>query len=404
MKLDEDFKKFVASNRKATFKEKANSIITTVQRKISFNKTMVEVGVQAAKALVVFSINKNPLSLLQGAFEITKAAIDTNNFYPDTYFTESKGWKLLSVNGLTFDGMFTSVLTKYDQIPLNFQYQGDVVTALVNLPIGQISYLRYPDGKECIYYQFNFLQQDILLDFLVAKKLSELQTNVISIVANKASEDSPTKSINLVSEKIFPIQSIKSKFYKKYITRCLDLGINRALLFYGPPGTGKTTLSQTIIQELGFRTLKFRYSDSFDFNTFCFIVRNFKIEAVLIDDFDQVEAKNELLEFLEILRKETKLVIGLVNSLKGFHPAIIRPGRFDEVIIIDALEPEIVNELLGDLVERFATKVSSWPVAYINELVFRSKLLTSEQLDAAYLELDERVKNQLKELKDGKDE
>ena len=126
----------------------------------------------------------------------------------------------------------------------------------------------------------------------------------------------------------------------------------------------------------------------------------FGIEAVIINDFDQFDDSNKLLEFLEFLTKNTKLMIYTVNSLKEFLPAILRPGRVDEIIKIDALEMETVRELLGELSNRYADKVASWPIAYVNELVKRSKLVNDDHLDEVCNELNERVNSQLEALKE----
>ncbi len=155
------------------------------------------------------------------------------------------------------------------------------------------------------------------------------------------------------------------------------------------------TLSQTIVSKLNLRTLKFRFNGNYNYNFFQFIIKNFNIDAVILDDFDQIDNSHQLLELMEMLHRETKLVIALVNSLYDFHPALLRPGRIDEIRKIDSLEECVVKELLGDLFDKYNEKVRQWPVAYINELVARSKILTEEELDASLEELTERVAAQL---------
>ena len=179
----------------------------------------------------------------------------------------------------------------------------------------------------------------------------------------------------------------------------LDRGISRSLIFCGLPGVGKTTLAQTIINQLDFRTLKFKYQTGLNFSLMQFIIEVFKIDAVIIDDFDQVGDSVQMLEFLEIIKRKTKLVIGLANSLKKFHPAILRPGRFDQIVRVDCLEEQTIRDIMGDLYSSYGQKVKKWPVAFINELCIRHEV-NPDQLENDYTELNTRVLKQLADLSD----
>jgi len=361
---------------------------------IMHNKDKIEIGFNIAKALTLFAVHKTPFALVEGAFNIVCDIAGKNTRYPQDYFNSNNGWRLLF--STEWRGVFTKILAKYPSHNLTFDFDKSSTVQVIDLPIGKVGYHKN-HYDEVVYFNEKDASEKEFSDFLINEKIDELKSNVISINLKSEHEMS---SINLVAEKTFPIQSAKSQFYTDYITKCFDLNLNRSIIFYGPPGTGKTTLAHTIITNLGLKTMIFRWTPSFNLESFLLIMRQFNIEAVIIDDFDQINTSNTLLGFLELLKKEVKVVIALVNSLKEFHPAILRPGRFDEIIKVDALDSKVIKSVLGDLSTEYYMKVKHWPIAYINELVIRSTLVSDPKILKKYhTELESRVKKQLDSLK-----
>ena len=168
------------------------------------------------------------------------------------------------------------------------------------------------------------------------------------------------------------------------------------ILLVGPPGTGKSTMAQAIIRQLGYRTLRLCVEDITEryVPSIMECVRIFRPDAIIIDDFDRCDhgAQRALLELSEWFLSKARLTIVTVNDKGALDQALIRPGRFDEIITIRQLDKNSIIALLGgqasdDLVER----VGAWPVAYINE--YRKRLLFMSQEDAAASieELQQRV-------------
>lgn len=397
MSLDKDFKKFVVEkedkNQKG-FKLFVKELQSKAQKFIVENKNHIEIGVDVAKTLTSFAINKTPFALVEGLFSTLNTYALNKSFYAHDFFSEINGWRDLKENNIGFEGIFTSVMKRFPFETYKFDHDPANFCKVVDLGVFKLGYITSA-AQEFIFYKFNENNRDAVLDFLVKEKLKDLNTNVISVEFKGVIG----AGLNLIPEVTFPIASARADYYSSYIKKCMELGISRSIIFNGPPGTGKTTLAQTIIHNTGLRTLKFRFSPHYNFNIFAFIVRNFGIEAVIIDDFDQIGERDDLFEFLEMLKKETKLVIGLANSLHEFHPALLRPARFDEIKTIDALDLELVQNLLGDLSNKYLHKVKRWPVAYINELVTRSRLQTPQDLEKSYRELNSRVNKAIATIK-----
>jgi SpoVK/Ycf46/Vps4 family AAA+-type ATPase len=184
------------------------------------------------------------------------------------------------------------------------------------------------------------------------------------------------------------------------VKKFIDAGMGRSMLFYGPPGSGKSCMSHSIMKEFNFRTLVFSASyDLNKMNTLEHIVELFGVEALIIDDLDQLGDTGKLLDLLELLNRKLKLVIGIANSLEPFHPAVLRPGRFDEVVLVDELDEEYIAEVLGKLSKTYLPLVKHWPIAYINELCKRSQFDKGAKLKKHYEELNERVLDQLAVLR-----
>lgn len=143
-------------------------------------------------------------------------------------------------------------------------------------------------------------------------------------------------------------------------------GESRKLLYYGPPGTGKTTLARRIGHKVGGnRVLRIESSamSRVGDNLIAKYVAMLSPRVIVIDDLDRnAHYTNTLLHYLEKVDRDSDLksvvVIGTVNSIDELDPALLRPGRFDEVHEIDVPSPEQTSRVIRHYLEKYGIDVS----------------------------------------------
>jgi cell division protease FtsH len=151
----------------------------------------------------------------------------------------------------------------------------------------------------------------------------------------------------------------------------LGARVPKGILLYGPPGTGKTLLAKAIANEAGAKF--YMQSASAFVEMFAGLgaarIRKLFEEArknapaiVFIDELDAVGAArtgqgfnreqdqtlNQLLVELDGFEERAQVVVmGASNRLQDLDPALLRPGRFDRQVLIDAPDLAGREEILG---------------------------------------------------------
>ncbi|MCX5740873.1 MAG: AAA family ATPase, partial [Proteobacteria bacterium] len=163
-----------------------------------------------------------------------------------------------------------------------------------------------------------------------------------------------------------------------------------------PPGTGKSMAIRWLVGELGLTSVRIdlavlarlhgygSVSVSTSLET---LLRLLQPQAMILDDLDRITITGSLLAFLELAQRTCKVVIASANSVEKLLGAALRPGRFDDIIRIDRLDPDVLRRLLADDVDLF-DRLVALPAAYVVEFVKRRRVLGRA---AALVELDELV-------------
>src|SRR3954447_21261699 len=151
----------------------------------------------------------------------------------------------------------------------------------------------------------------------------------------------------------------------------LGAKVPKGILLHGPPGTGKTLLAKAVARESG--ATFFSQSASSFIEMFAGLgaarIRRLFKEArehapaiIFIDELDAVGAHrtghgfnreqdqtlNQLLVELDgFVERDQVVVMGASNRLQDLDPALLRPGRFDRQVMIDAPDLAGREEILG---------------------------------------------------------
>lgn len=196
-----------------------------------------------------------------------------------------------------------------------------------------------------------------------------------------------------VDDAFHPLPSAKATEYASYLRRCLDADVPRSVMLYGPPGTGKSTMARTLVENLGLHSFRVRIEDvrSLENSTLFEAITIFQPEAVILDDFDRADGQAALLETLEFFQRHVKLVVATVNNKNNLDEALLRPGRFDELVLVDHMDEAVIRHMLGEYADGY-DDVKDWPIAFIQEYKQRRRFMDSAEAASSMAELAKRVK------------
>lgn len=180
----------------------------------------------------------------------------------------------------------------------------------------------------------------------------------------------------------------------------LAAGQARSYLLAGPPGTGKSVAIRWLIDALELRSIRIDlgvlarvhggHSPELvgSLETMLSVLQP---RAMVLDDLDRITVTAPLLAFLELAQRICMVVVASANSTSAMMGALLRPGRFDEIVQVDRLDPAVLQTLLADDVDLCA-RFAELPAAYVVEFAKRRRVLGREQALAEVDELIERAR------------
>jgi GTPase SAR1 family protein len=335
-------------------------------------------------------------SIINGAntiFSIGKALSTHSEVWADEYF-EASEWTMLFKRD--FSSIIIPHLLKFDCTTIKASNESSQIkiSKVDGIEIGWIH-------RQKMQYDTEVYVKDIA-DYDRAKQLitnilwKEFGGNSIVIRKKKSSEASyniPRTSFD-IDDNVVALPSKKAEEISTTLKKYCEKKINRSIMLYGPPGTGKSTMARKVIADLNMRSLRIRVEDISDFSNSVLkdAISLFKPDAIILDDFDRVDNQSSLFEMLEFFEKTVKVIFATVNEKQRLDIALLRPGRFDELILIDRLDDEVVKKVLGEYQDAFQ-KVKDWPIIFIEEYVKRRKVLSKEEAEKSIVELAVRVRD-----------
>lgn len=355
-------------------------------------KRLFRVGTEMFNALQPFVEKQTPLNALRSAFHVGKVIIDDLEVWPDDYFDDS--WET------PYPQDFNRILLRalhgkpYKIVRTSDESLCIHIVQLEDVKIGYIVNTK-SNFVPTIYVQANKVDR---ARELIKKELWRIlkDDNVVLRYDRRKNSHTDNDALSLDADDAFrPMPSKIADHYSSYLKKCIDAGIPRSVMLYGPPGTGKSTLARSIVDSLKMRSFRIRVEDigSLESASVFEAISIFEPDAVILDDFDRSSAQASLLETLEFFQRHVKLVIATVNDRYRLDEAILRPGRFDELIHVKNLDDDVIKTVLGEEYKDAFDTVKTWPIAFTQEYVKRRRFMTAEQAVETTRELAQRVKS-----------
>lgn len=370
-------------------------IVTDIKNVLNdpFLKQVVYFGSEIAAAFAAYSENPTWWSGLKAAFMTGKTLVEQFEVLSYEYFDDEAHW--IEPFPRDFTGAILKVLKKFPYETLKTSTEGTVIH-LVKLDVGTVGWVtntKFSSFKvSAIYAETTNLEsirekiKQLLWNQFKGKPLVLRRNNNV----NRSFDED--RVVLEIDDTFMPLPSKLADDYTRYLKRAVEGGVNRAVMLYGPPGTGKSTLARTLVNNLEMRSFRIRIEDvgGIDNSTLSEAIEIFKPDAIILDDFDRAGGQEALLETLENFSQNVKLVIATVNHRDNLDEALLRPGRFDELILVKRMDDNVIKNVLGEHVEMF-DKVKDWPIAFIQEYVKRRRFMNKKEAMKSLKELADRV-------------
>lgn len=326
---------------------------------------------------------------LRLAFSAAKN-LDEFQVWSDNYFESRPEWHKLFDDDIT--NIIAEVLADSHPQVLKTGETGMIMKVHHLDDVTALGYCYYTKTKMCASSIYVKGEVDRVYE-LLAKIIWEKFGSDFLVLAGKRGLDQRSRSGFGPDVGVEPLSSPRAEALANYFKRALSVGVKRSAMLYGPPGTGKSTMAREVVRRLGLRSLRIRVEDvgTLDNNSILQALLILKPDVVILDDFDRNSSQSHLFEALENLQKNVKIVLATVNERNRLDEALLRPGRFDEMICVDRLDEEVVRLVLGPDCQDSFEQVKDWPIAFINEFAKRRLFLSPAEAKSSMDELIKRV-------------
>lgn len=358
-------------------------------------KKIIIFGSETFTAILPFTEKPTVWNALKAGFLIGKAAMDNLEIWSYDFFDNgTSGW--IDLFSKDFTCAIIKVLKKFPHETLQTSDEGCVIH-IVTLPEGKVGWV---NNTKVVAFRIDRLYGETVHIEQLRQKIQRLlweqfEGKPLVLRRNQTATQSydEDRVVLDVDDAFHPLPSLLATEYTMYLKKAIDAGVNRSVMLYGPPGTGKSTMARTLVDSLGLRSFRIRIEDisGLDNNTLFEALNIFKPEAIILDDFDRTGAQQQLLETMEHFKRHIKLVVATVNNRNELDEALLRPGRFDELVLVKRMDEAVIKNVLGESNFDVFDQVKDWPIAFIQEFIMRRRFMNKDDAMKSIKELASRV-------------
>jgi hypothetical protein len=339
----------------------------------------VSVMSDLAEVVVHVRSQPTPLTIAAVASRAVKAIRDATQQDPEVFYHDWHHIDLSPVSGFVLGLCEQSKLTKQEP---SAQGKGRIVVAdLHGIDIGWIVYDTWRSGPWIRRVEFVQSARAAVRTLIWGRIGSALRVHV-----------PPFGDLMLREDRL--IDSMPSMAADEIYQRCqrfIGAGHRRSVLLHGQPGTGKSHIIRQVATRSGQMTLRLHARDIERASGLPALIDLLEPGAVLIDDIDRLREPGSILEEIDEMRTGASLLLVTANDLSKLDPALLRPGRFDDVVHVATLDDGVLDRLLVDVPLAEAARLRRLPVAYVHEFLRHQDAFGHEAAIAAMAELEKRA-------------
>lgn len=353
---------------------------------------------------------KNPISIGSGTIALIDAALEAYEYpFPSKceQFAKKNGLKLKSgtLPKIIIDAGITDV-SKHRTIFVDHPW------AIKRMEIDENNTLYYAENTDVTspyvnltdristhYYCAETFNFDKLFNMIWEKYPDGAVLSTLNVNRNKWELEN-VRLNQLFSKDSYYIGELDIDSFANEVKTFISENVARSFMLVGEPGTGKSSFALAVARNISNRILKIdpNMAHKFSSTEFDFLIDNLKPDVLIFDDFDRAAMMNEshqLLFLLENLKHRfpKMVVFATVNYFEKLDKALVRPGRFDEILWFDLpnenIRSEIIKKYLTDnglsvdeeCFKSIVEKTDGLTPVYIKELCVRLKHKGLSELD-----------------------
>ncbi len=378
--------------------------MSIADRMLARAKQVLEIGSEAADVLVHLQHSPSAIGLAAVGMRVVNSVREHRGQNPEEYFAD---WKPLELGALASQALIalrTDAGVRCREVPSMHDGTPALLTQIDGFEIGWAisgTLKRNANAQARKTWIPTDADPEPILQRIGQTLWTYISspTGLIGVSPTRADgEDGATTLLADDKEEILP--SAKGRELHERIALFRSKGLHRSLFILGEPGVGKSCLLRYVASLHGGFRLRLRLSqlEGLDPKKLIGIVKLLRPDVLVIDDFDRYVMSNSydskehtpestaMLDPLEVFNQLIPLVLVSANFSKSITKALLRPGRFSELITLDELDADLYAQLLPDAPEKIIAQLQRQkvPVAYIEEL---KKRVTALGYDAAVKEM-----------------